>query len=90
MTNATRRTTASLAAQDVKPEKLTPATDVAASGAMIEPKIVDRIDTGHLSVDDNPRAASTPEMNQIDFNEPSALVPPEEAVAKALAKSGKA
>ena len=58
--------------------------------AMIEPAIVDRIDTTHSSVDDNRRAASTAAMNQIDFNEPSALVTPEEATAKALTENGKA
>ena len=65
-----------------KPETddLAPATEFAASGAVIEPAIVDRVDMSHPSVDDNPRAASTPEMNAIDFNEPSALTPQEQMV----------
>lgn len=65
-------------------DKLAKATDFEASGAVIEPTIVERVDMTHPSVDDNPRADSTPEMNQIDFNEPSALTPQEEAVAQNL------
>lgn len=67
-----------------KAEKLTPATDVAASGAMIEPEIVSRIDTKNASVDDNPRKDSTPDMNQIDFNVPSGVQSPEETVEENL------
>ena len=65
-------------------DKLAPATEVAASGALIEPTIVDRIDTSHVSVDNEPRKGSTKDMNRIDFNEPSGLTPPEETVEKAL------
>jgi hypothetical protein len=65
-------------------EKLAPATNFAASGAVIEPAIVDRVDMNHPSVDSNPRSNSTPDMNRIDFNEPSALTPQEEAVADNL------
>lgn len=69
-------------------ENLAPATGFEASGAVIEPAIVDRVDMGHPSVDSNPRKTSTPDMNRIDFNEPSALTPPEEAVAKNLKEQG--
>jgi len=73
---------------DDKPEKLAPATEFAASGAVIEPAIVERVDMTHPSVDDAPRKNSTADMNRIDFNEPSALTPPEEVVEEEL-KSGK-
>lgn len=86
MDMAVTKDTASKAADKV--EKLAPATEFAASGAIIEPAIVERVDMDHPSVDSNPRAASTPDMNRIDFNEPSALTPPEEAVAKALKEQG--
>src|SRR5688572_18757227 len=82
-TMTTKKTTAGS-----KPEKLASATSFDASGAVIEPAIVERVDMDHPSVDDNPREASTPDMNRIDFNEPSALTPPEEAVAKALKEQG--
>ncbi len=42
----------------LKVDELTPATDVAASGAMIEPEIVQRIDTAHPAVD-NARARAS-------------------------------
>lgn len=54
-------------------DKLEPATDVAASGAMIEPTIVERIDTSHPAVDNEPRKGATVASNQIDFNTPSGL-----------------
>lgn len=63
---------------------LTPATDVAASGAIIEPEIVKGVDTAHVSVDNNPRKDSTADMNRIDFNEPSGLQSPEETVEEEL------
>ena len=65
-----------------KPAVLAPATEVAASGALIEPAIAKGVDTSHPAVDANPRATSTAEMNQIDFNDPT--LSPEEAVAKNL------
>lgn len=51
-------------------DTLTPATDVAASGAFIEPEIVARIDVDHPAVDNNPRKGQPPIANQIDFNDP--------------------
>lgn len=54
----------------VKIDDLTPATDVAASGAMIEPTIVERIDTSHPAVDNTPRKGQPVIANQIDFNDP--------------------
>lgn len=65
-----------------KPDKLTPATDVAASGALVEPEIVERIDTEHPAVDDEPRKGASEESNQIDFNDPT--LSPEEAVLRNL------
>ena len=67
-----------------KAEDLAPATDVAASGALIEPAIVTGIDTAYVSVDDNPRERSTADMNRIDLNTPSALASQEEQVVDHL------
>lgn len=61
-------------------DNLEPATEVAASGALIEPTIVERIDTAHPAVDNEPRKGATKDMNRIDFNEPSGLTSPEDAV----------
>ncbi len=74
-------------AKDANTDTLKKATEFAASGAVIEPTIVERVDMSHPSVDDNPRAGTSPDMNRIDFNEPSALTPQEEAVEENL-KSG--
>ena len=52
-------------------DSLTPATDVAASGAFIEREIVERIDVDHPAVDNNPRKGQTKLANQIDFNDPT-------------------
>lgn len=71
-------------AKEAETDKLTPATEFAASGAVIEPTIVDRVDMSHPSVDDNPRENATKDMNAIDFNEPSALTPQEQMVADNL------
>ena len=65
-------------------DNLAPATDMEASGAFIEPTIVERIDTAHPAVDNEPRKGAPVSSNQIDFNEPSAITPQEEAVAKNL------
>lgn len=67
---------------NLQPDNLTPATDVAASGAFIEPEIVERIDTSHPAVDNNPRADAPKVSNQIDFNDPT--LTDEEAVAQNL------
>lgn len=56
----------------LKEDQLTPATDVAASGAMIEPEIVERIDTSHPAVDNAPRKGQPVLSNRIDFNDPTA------------------
>ena len=76
----------SLTKKDVEaePADIAPATDFEASGAVIEPGAKKAVDMKHASVDDNPREGTTADMNRVDFNEPSALVPQEEAVAKAL------
>ena len=44
--------------------------DVSASGAIIEPAIVDALPMGHPAIDSNPRANVPPESNRIDFNDP--------------------
>lgn len=51
-------------------DNLTPATQVAASGAFIEQEIVDRIDVDHPAVDNHPRKGQPKIANQIDFNDP--------------------
>lgn len=65
-----------------EPDILKPATEVAASGAMIEPEIVSRIDTKHPAVDDNPRAGQSKVANAIDFNDPT--ISGQEAVRQKL------
>ena len=65
-----------------KPDDIAPATDVAASGALIEPAIVQRIDTAPPAVDDPPRAASRVVDNLITFNDPT--VPGHVQVARNL------
>ena len=55
----------------MKPDDLQPATDVAASGAMIEPTLVERIDTSHPAVDNAPRKGQPVIANRIDFNDPT-------------------
>jgi hypothetical protein len=64
-------------------DKLTPATAVAASGAFIEPEIVDRIDVDHPAVDNNPRKGQPMIANQIDFNDP--VLDTQQSVEKNLA-----
>lgn len=68
-------------------DTLTPATSVAASGAFIEPEIVDRIDVDHPAVDNNPRKGQPKIANQIDFNDPTLAT--EEAVEKNLGEQSK-
>lgn len=53
-------------------DELTPATAVAASGAFIEPEIVERIETDHPAVDNHPREGQPVISNRIDFNDPHA------------------
>lgn len=71
---------AKIVKDDPEPANIAPATDFEASGAVIEPGAKKNVDMSHASVDDNPRKDTTADMNRIDFNEPSALTPPEEAV----------
>lgn len=66
-------------------DDLSPATQAAASGAIIEPGIADASVIDHPAVDANPREGTPPESNQIDFNTPSAIKPAEEQVAENLA-----
>lgn len=65
-------------------DKLEPATEVAASGALIEPTIVERIDTSHPAVDNEPRKGASVASNQIDFNTPSGLTTQEDEVVENL------
>lgn len=65
-------------------DKLTPATEAVASGAVIEPDLAAASLPDHPSVDSNPRAGVPVESNQIDFNTPSSLEPEAEQVAKNL------
>lgn len=64
--------------------KLTPATETAASGAIVEPDLAKASVIDHPSVDTNPREGVPAESNQIDFNTPSALKPESEQVAENL------
>ena len=48
-----------------------PATEVAASGAFIEPAIVAAVDVAHPAVDNNPRAGVPAYANAIVFNDPT-------------------
>jgi hypothetical protein len=47
------------------------ATRMEASGAFIEPAIVERIDVDHPAVDNHPRKGQPVIANQIDFNDPT-------------------
>ena len=69
-------------------DKLTPATETAASGAIVEPEIAKQSIAKHPSVDANPREGVPPESNQIDFNTPSGLKSPEKQVQENLEAQG--
>lgn len=58
-----------------------PATEMAASGAFVEPEIVDAVPTDHPAIDDNPRAGTTAQQNGADFNDPRHLTPNDPAFA---------
>lgn len=58
-------------ANESKPADIAPATDFEASGAVIEPAVVKKVDMKHPAVDDNPRKGTTADMNRIDFNDPT-------------------
>ena len=47
-----------------------PATEMAASGAFVEPEIVAAIPADHPAVDNNPRAGTSAVQNGADFNDP--------------------
>lgn len=68
-------------------DNLTAATKVEASGAFIEPEIVERVEVDHPAVDNNPRKGQPKIANQIDFNDPHLDV--QEAVEKNLKVQGK-
>lgn len=52
-------------------DNISAATKMEASGAFIEPEIVDRIDVVHPAVDNHPRKGQLKIANQIDFNDPT-------------------
>lgn len=68
--------------QGMTEDTLAPATEFDASGAIIEPAIVERVDMSHPAVDDNPRKGQPVVANQIDFNDPTLAMA--EAVAENL------
>ena len=55
----------------LKEDQLQPATEMEPSGAMIEPTIIERIDTDHPAVDNEPRKGQPVIANRIDFNDPT-------------------
>jgi hypothetical protein len=63
-------------------QNLAPATEPDASGALVEPAILEGVDTSHPAVDDQPREGLPASSNQIDFNDPHK--PGSEVVAEAL------
>lgn len=68
-------------------DNLTPASKVEASGAFIEPEIVERVDVDHPAVDNHPRKGQPKIANQIDFNDPH--LDSQSAVEKNLADQAK-
>ena len=52
-----------------------PATEVAASGAFVEPQIVEAVPADHPAIDNNPREGTTAGQNAADFNDPRHLTP---------------
>ena len=47
------------------------ANNIEASGAIMEPGMKKAVDVDHPAVDNNPRAGTTVQQNQIDFNDPT-------------------
>ena len=69
------------------PADIAPATigtSVDASGSIMEPEAKDAIPLDHPAVDNNPRAGTTEQQNQADFNDPTLSA--EEAVKENLSK----
>lgn len=85
---ATKRSGAASTVAKTAGDQLQPATETAASGAVIEPDLARESLPDHPSVDSNPRAGVPPESNQIDFNTPSGLKPEAEQVAENLTAAG--
>lgn len=46
-----------------------------ASGAIVEPQIVDAVDVTHEAIDANPRAGTTADQNRIDLNDAKRAAP---------------
>lgn len=68
-----------------KAADIAPADKVDTSGA--PQQIVPDVDLDHPAVDNDPRAGTTVEQNQIDFNDPT--LTGQEAVEKSLAEQAK-
>ena len=83
---ATKSTGGAVRVGDQPEDNLAPATTFEASGATIEPAIVERVDMTHPAVDDHPRAGQPETANRIDFNDPNK--PGAEAVAENLKAQG--
>ena len=60
--------TVAVTPQGGEPANIAPATEFAPSGAAVQTS--GTIDPKNPAVDDNPRAGTTVEQNQIDFNDP--------------------
>lgn len=59
-----------------------PATELQeASGAIIEPAIIEAVDVTHESVDANPRAGTTATQNAIDWNDAKRAEPEDDEFA---------
>lgn len=63
-------------------DNLSPATETAASGALIEPEIAAASVIEHPALDTHPRSGTPATSNQIDLNDPT--LTPEQAVVKNL------
>lgn len=78
-------TDAERAAQEPASISAAPASNIEASGAIMEKSAKTGVDVSHPAVDNNPRADTTVRQNQIDFNDPS--MTSQEAVAANLGNS---
>lgn len=59
-----------------------PATALtSASGAIVEPQILNAVDVTHPSVDANPRESTAARQNAIDWNDPNRVTPEDDQFA---------
>lgn len=80
---ATKKKGAAKTVAEKAGDKLTPATETAASGALVEKEIAKESVADHPAVDANPRSGVPAQSNAIDFNDPGKS--PADAVADNLA-----